>query len=71
MARSTYYYQVKVLAAGDKFAPLKASIQTIQDQHKGRYGYRRMTATLLKGGWIVNSKTVRRLMAELNLKCTV
>lgn len=71
MARSTYYYQVKVLAAGDKFAPLKASIQTIQDKHKGRYGYRRMAATLFKGGWIVNSKTVRRLMAELNLKCTV
>jgi transposase InsO family protein len=71
LARSTYYYQVKVLAVGDKLAPLKASIQSIQDKHKGRYGYRRMTATLCNDGWIVNSKTVRRLMAELNLKCTV
>jgi transposase InsO family protein len=71
LARSTYYYQVKVLAVGDKLAPLKASIQSIQDKHKGRYGYRRMTATLRNDGWIVNSKTVRRLMAELGLKCTV
>ena len=60
-----------MLAAGDKLAPLKASMQSIQDKHKGRYGYRRMTATLRHGGWMVNSKVVRRLMAELNLKCTV
>lgn len=71
LARSTYYYQLKVLGAADKFASLKASIQSIQDQHRGRYGYRRVTATLRNGGQLVNSKTVRRLMGELNLKCTV
>ena len=71
LARSTYYYQLKVLGAADKFASLKASIQSIQDRHRGRYGYRRVTATLRNGGQLVNSKTVRRLMGELNLKCTV
>lgn len=71
LARSTYYYQVKAKAGGDRFASLKGSIQSIQETHKGRYGYRRMTAALSNGGQSVNSKTVRRLMDELGLKCTV
>ena len=52
------------MAAGDMSAPLKAAIQSIQDQHKGRYGYRRVTATLRHDGQLVNSKKVRRLMGE-------
>ena len=71
LARSTYYYQLKVMAAGDKLAPVKAHIRETQDRHKGRYGYRRMTAALRNVGQVVNSKVVRRLMAELDLKCTV
>jgi putative transposase len=71
LARSTYYYQLKVIEAGDKLAPLKASIQSIQDQHKGRYGYRRITATLRNEGQLINSKKVRRIMGELDLNCTV
>lgn len=71
LARSTYYYQLKAMAGGDRFASVKASIQSIQAAHKGRYGYRRMTAALRNIGQIVNSKAVRRLMEELGLKCTV
>lgn len=71
LRRSTYYHQLKAIAAGDPLAPLKALIQSVQSQHKGRYGYRRMTAALRNAGQIVNSKVVRRLMDELNLKCTV
>lgn len=71
LARSTYYYQANLLGAVDKFASLKVSIQSIQDKHRGRYGYRRVTATLRNGGQLINGKTVRRLMGELNLKCTV
>lgn len=52
-------------------APLKAAIQSIQDQHKGRYGYRRVTATLRHDGQLVNSKKVRRLMGEMGLQCKV
>lgn len=71
LARSTYYYQLKMMGVADRFAPLKVSIQSLQEVHKGRYGYRRMTAALRNDGQLVNSKTVRRLMAELSLKCTV
>lgn len=71
LSRSTYYYQIKAMAALDRLAPLKASIKNIQDTHKGRYGYRRMTAAVRNDGYLVNSKTVRRLMSELSLMCTV
>lgn len=71
MARATYYYQLKAIGAEDKCASLKASIQDIQHCHRGRYGYRRVTATLRQGGQLVNTKKVRRLMIELGLKCTV
>lgn len=71
LARSTYYYQVKATSVEDRFIPLKASIQSLQDEHKGRYGYRRMTLALCSDGQLINGKTVRRLMDELNLKCTV
>lgn len=60
-----------MIASADKLAPLKDRIREIQERHKGRYGYRRMTATLRSVGHVVNSKVVRRLMAELDLKCTV
>jgi putative transposase len=33
------------------------------------YGYRRLTAMLRREGWTVNSKRVRRLMAEMGLQC--
>ncbi|WP_085985485.1 IS3 family transposase [Pseudomonas putida] len=71
LPRSTYYYQLGVLAAGDQCASLKAAIQEISHRHRGRYGYRRITSTLRSEGQMVNSKKVRRLMVELDLKCTV
>ncbi|MBF8653394.1 IS3 family transposase, partial [Pseudomonas putida] len=71
MSRSTYYYQLGVLEAGDRCASLKTLIQDISHRHRGRYGYRRVTSTLRSEGQSVNSKKVRRLMAELDLKCTV
>lgn len=71
LSRSTYYYQAKVLEAGDKYASLKASIQTIYERHKGRYGYRRITDQLRRAGKAVNHKTVQRLMNCLGLKSLV
>ena len=71
LVRATYYYQLKTIGAEDKCAWLKASIQDIQHHHRGRYGYRRVTATLRQEGQLVNTKKVRRLMNELDLKCTV
>jgi putative transposase len=71
LSRSTFYYQTKVLKAGDGFAALKAQIRAIFDRHKGRYGYRRITAALKQTGELVNHKTVQRLMQGLGLKSLV
>ncbi|WP_207269142.1 IS3 family transposase, partial [Pseudomonas sp. GW531-R1] len=53
------------------FVSVKASIQSLQEEHKGRLGYRRMTLELRKERLQINGKTVRRLMGALGLKCTV
>jgi putative transposase len=71
LARSTFYYQQQVLLVEDKHTKLKDSIQTIYHQHKGRYGYRRITAAVRQLGQIVNHKTVQRLMGEMGLKSLV
>ena len=55
----------------DKYAAIKDQIKAIYDLHKGRYGYRRITATLRKQGNLINHKTVQRLMEELQLKSLV
>ena len=37
----------------------------------GRYGYRRITMEMRNRGYIINHKTVQRLMKQLNLKCMI
>lgn len=71
LTRSTFYYQAKVLEAGDKYAALKAAIRAIYERHKGRYGYRRITAELRQAGQLINHKTVQRLMQDIGLKSLV
>jgi len=71
LARSTYYYQMAASQAEDRYGELKERIQQIYAQHKGRYGYRRITATLRQAGTLVNHKTIQRLMSELQLKSLV
>ena len=71
LARSTFYYQQELLQAGDKCATLKDRISTLFSEHKGRYGYRRITAAIRRGGEKINHKKVRRLMGELCLKSCI
>lgn len=71
LPRSTFYYQIKALNAGDKYAALKARIQQVYERHKGRYGYRRITAALRQAGEMINHKTVQRLMQGLGLTSLV
>jgi putative transposase len=71
LSRSTFYYQAKVLATGDRYTILKSSIKAVYERHKGRYGYRRITAQLRQAGQTVNHKTVQRLMTHLGLKSLV
>lgn len=71
LSRSTFYYQAKALEMGDRHANLKARIKALFECHKGRYGYRRITAALRHAGQCINHKTVQRLMGNLGLKSLV
>jgi putative transposase len=71
MARSTFYYYIKKLQQLDKYAVLKQAIKRIYHEHKGRYGYRRITLVLRQSGYLVNHKTVFKLMTACGLKCLV
>ena len=50
---------------------IKQEIEIIYNENKGRYGYRRITMELHNRGYIINHKTVLRLMKQLNLQCFV
>jgi putative transposase len=71
LKRSTFYYQRKVVEAGDRYAQLKSSIHAVYKLHQGRYGYRRITGALREMGAMVTHNTVQRLMGELGLKSLV
>jgi transposase InsO family protein len=71
MARSTFYYHLKKSGQPDKNSSIKAEISTVYHQHRGRYGYRRITTTLKQKGMIINHKRVSRLMQECGLKSLV
>jgi transposase InsO family protein len=53
-------------AAAEEEADLRAALLRLAGEWP-TYGYRRLTALLRREGWTVNSKRVRRLMAELAL----
>ena len=67
IARSTYYYYLKHEDT-DKYEAEKLEITNIFNQHKGRYGYRRIQTILRTKGYYLNHKTVFKLMKSLNLK---
>ena len=67
MARSTYYYYLKQKDK-DKYENEKQDILEIYNTNKGRYGYRRIYAVLRAKGYVINHKTVLKLMKLLNLR---
>jgi len=69
--RSTYYYWVKTLERLDQDTNLKKRIENIYNEHKGRYGYRRIQAQLHNDGLRINHKKVQRIMKELGLTSIV
>ena len=71
LARSTYYYHLKQLNLEDKNQAVKNEIETIYNEHKGNYGYRRITLELRNRGFIVNHKKVQRLMKMLGLRARI
>ena len=55
----------------DKYVEVKEEITAIYHENKGRYGYRRITTVLHDRGFLLNHKTVQRLMKQLGLVCLV
>jgi putative transposase len=55
----------------DKYGEIKEQITNIYVQNKGRYGYRRITSELRNRGYIINHKTVQRLMKTMGIVCQV
>ena len=71
MASSVFYYHLKRLKTRDKYADEKDMIKSIFNEHKGRYGYRRITSELRNRDTILNHKTVQRLMIQMGLKSQI
>lgn len=71
MARSVFYYHYNRLKVTDKYGIEKDEIKKIFHEHKGRYGYRRVTAEMRNRGYVINHKTVQKLMERLGLKSQI
>jgi len=67
--KSTYMYWQKRFDNENPDKDIEEKIKTLFEEHNGRYGYRRITATLRNSGIVINQKKVRRIMKKLELKC--
>jgi len=71
MPKSSFYYHRATLESKNKYADLKQRISQIYHQHKGRYGYRRVTAALKHLGIHHNHKLIAKLMKQLTLSARI
>lgn len=72
LARSTFYYQCQVAQRSDPQSAMKHRIRVVYDEHKGCYGYRRITAALCNSmEEPVNHKCVQRLMQKMGLRALI
>ena len=69
LPRATSYYHLKQMQKTNQYTSVKEEITTIYHENKGRYGYRRIMTVLRSRGFLVNHKTVQRLMKALGLIC--
>ncbi len=71
LARSSFYYQCQAIQRVEP-NDMEARIRAVYDKHKGRYGYRRITATLCRSmAEPVNHKCVQRLMQKMGLRALI
>lgn len=71
LARSTFYYQCKAIQRIET-SGLESKVRAVYDEHKGRYGYRRITSEVCRLlGTSVNHKRVQRLMQKLGLRALI
>ena len=62
MARSTFYYNTR--PRSDRWAAERVEVAKIFHEHRGRYGYRRITDEMRARGYAINHKTVQKLTEE-------
>lgn len=49
----------------------KEYIKSIFNEHEGRYGYRRITSEMRNRNFVINHKTVQRLMQYMGIKSRI
>jgi putative transposase len=71
LACSTFYYQCKTIQRTEPI-DLEVKVRAVYDEHKGRYGYRRITAALRNSPEAsVNHKCAQRLMQKMELRAPI
>ena len=71
MAKSVFYYHRCQFDVKDKYVDLKQRITELYHQHKGRYGYRRVTAALKQLDCHHNHKLIAKLMHDMKLSAKI
>ena len=64
VSRAGFYRYLRTQDTWDEEMQVRSEIQRIALAHRGRYGYRRMTAELRRRGMLVNHKRIARIMRE-------
>jgi putative transposase len=67
VSRAGFYRSLAEQTPAEEEMEVRSAIQQIALEHRGRYGYRRITAELRRRGMRVNRKRVSRIMREDNL----
>jgi transposase InsO family protein len=67
VSRAGFYRWLTAEAPAEEEMEVRAAIHGVVLEHRGRYGYRRVSRELRRRGLIVNHKRVARLMREDNL----
>ncbi len=72
LARSTFYYQCHAAQRANPQSAMEPKVRAIYEEHKGRYGYRRITAALCNSmAEPVNHTCVQRLMQKMGLRAVI
>ncbi len=72
LARSTFYCPYHAVQRANPQSAMEPRIRAVYDEHKGRYGYRRITAALCNSmAQPLNHKCVQRLMQKMGLHAVI
>ena len=64
VSRAGFYQSLKEQMPVEENMEVRSTIRKIALEHRRRYGHRRITAELRRGGMLVNHKRVARILRE-------